>query len=398
MQQDRLNYLLEKYRSGELHEEERQELLQQLKVEDVENLLPSLLSKPGQEKDSLHHDEMKKVFAQVVNIDKDNGMAHQPVRRFRLVRTTWLRYAAAVLIVISIATYYLGFYQKTGSSPVTVTDNTVNDVQPGGEKAFLTLADGQVITLDNAENGRVAIQGGVNVVKMANGEILYDQLTKEPDEVLWNTMTTPKGGQYQLTLPDGTRAWLNASSSISFPVAFTGNQRAVKIRGEIYLEVARDKEKPFRVELEGNTNIEVLGTIFNVNSYTNEETITTTLLEGKVAVNKGEQNLVLRPGQQAATSISLPSAPIELVKNANIEQALAWKNGLFDFTNADLKTAMRQLERWYEIEVRYEGAIPDVQFMGKMNRGVKLSTVLQWLSEQGIRTRLQGKSLLVLTP
>lgn len=346
--------------------------------------------------------------------DKDFSIV-PPIHRVHLLRRGFFRYAAAIIVLAgSAGVWYAISNEKQDKGQVLVNDSKrlQTDIAPGGDRAILTLADGSEVLLDSAADGQLANQGGVKVVKLANGQVAYDLRGLSSGEMMWNTMSTPVGGQYQVTLSDGTKVWLNAASSITFPTAFTGDKRSVKVKGEIYFEVAQNKRKPFIVDVGGRSSVEVLGTSFNINSYEDEATIKATLLEGSVKVSKlgsavvgsSDQQLqssgtddkrsavaILKPGQQAQID-----KDISVISNADIEQALAWKNGLFNFNGSDLRAVARQLERWYDIKVRYDGAIPDLKFKGEMNRGVKLSTVLNWFSGLGINTRLEGKTLIVL--
>jgi len=191
-------------------------------------------------------------------------------------------------------------------------------------------------------------------------------------------------------LPDGTQVWLNAASSITYPVAFTGKQRNVKISREAYFEVMQDKEKPFVVEVDGGMPVEVLGTHFNVNSYTDEGAVKTTLLEGSVRVGQG---VVLKPGQQ----VWADGQRLSVRSNINMDKVMAWKNGLFNFEDASLQEVMRQLERWYDITVVYEGRIPDIQFEGEISRNINLSNLLRVLARAEVKFRLEeGRRLVVL--
>jgi transmembrane sensor len=261
-------------------------------------------------------------------------------------------------------------------------------VAPGGNKAILTLGDGSTIALDSAANGSLAQQGNSAVVKLAGGQLAYRPTGAANDIVVMNTMSTPRGGQYQLTLPDGTKAWLNAASSITFPTAFVTAQRKIKIKGEVYLEVAQEAAKPFIVDIDGRSVVEVLGTSFNINSYADEAAIKTTLIEGNVRIKTNDRNILLKPGQQAVD--------MQLVNNADIAQVLAWKNGVFNFENLNFREVARQLERWYDIEVVYEGRVPDIQFKGDMNRGVSLTGVLRIFTAFGVHTRIEGRKLIVM--
>lgn len=318
----------------------------------------------------------------------------RPVHRIHFLKTAWFRYAAAIVICLGIGGY-IWTTSRSADNLVATNDNKSlqTDIGPGSEKAILTLSDGSKIVLDNAANGQLAIQQGSKVIKK-DGQIVYDAGNILAADAVYNTMSTPRGGQYKLTLPDGTKVWLNAATSITYPIAF-GKERKVKINGEAYFEVTQNKEKPFIVDIDGRSSVEVLGTSFNVNSYADESSIKTTLVEGSVKVVNGNQSAILKPGQQANQSVQTLGS-IQIINNANIDQALAWKNGLFSFNDADLRSVMRQLERWYDINVRYEGTVSDLTLKGEMYRNVNLSDVLEFLQTMGIKTRMEGKKLIVL--
>jgi ferric-dicitrate binding protein FerR (iron transport regulator) len=257
------------------------------------------------------------------------------------------------------------------------------------------LSDGTAITLDSAANGTIAQQGNAAIVKQAGGQIVYNlQGTAGARQgadggVMMNTMRTPRGGRYQLALPDGTLVWLNAASSITYPIAFTGRQRSVKISGEVYFEVTKNKEQPFVVDVDGRTTVEVLGTGFDVNAYTDEGSVKTTLLEGSVKVG----TVLLRPGEQA----QLGQKGTSVVHNVNLDKVMAWKNGLFNFEDVDLKEVMRQLARWYDIEVIYEKGVPNIRFEGEISRNINLSNLLKVLARAEVKFRIEeGRRLVVL--
>ncbi|MBS1567750.1 MAG: FecR domain-containing protein [Bacteroidetes bacterium] len=321
-----------------------------------------------------------------------------PVRRMWFTKRHWIRYAAAAIILFGSVAYFWNTPRK--NVQVIAEKPAHTDIAPGGNKAMLTLADGTKITLDSAANGDLAQQGSAHVVKLANGQIAYNINGPAGKELMWNTMSTPAGGQYQLTLPDGTKAWLNAASAITYPAAFVSGKREVRITGEVYLEIAQDKQKPFIVDVNHTCRVEVLGTSFNVNSYDNEPSVSTTLLQGSVRIVKDDQSAVLSPGQQAVITgpgkLSGNAQKITVKKNANTDQAMAWKNGFFDFDGMDLKAIMRQLERWYDIRVRYEAAIDNSVYGGKVYRNANLSDVLDILQKMGGYTfTLKGKDLIV---
>lgn len=312
------------------------------------------------------------------------------------MRPTFFRrkwgWAAAVLLFLAGGTYYWSAHQ-----PHMASQSVVNhvDIQPGTQGAILTLADGRQVVLDSMNSGVVANQKGASIV-LSKGELIYDPTTNDNADLEYNTMTTPKGRQFQLTLPDGTRAWLNAASSIKYPTAFSTNERRVEITGEVYFEVIKNANKPFFVSVKDKAAIEVLGTSFNVNAYDNEQFIRTTLIDGsvRVAVPSGQDsnNLVLQPGQQAR----ITGKKISLADKQDLDKVMAWKNGFFNFDGADLEEVMRQLERWYNIEVIYENGIPHTRFIGELSRQIALADLLEILKRTEVDFRVEGRKLIVL--
>jgi len=294
--------------------------------------------------------------------------------------------AAACIILVSIGSW-LFFTRRPHREGGA--DIVGKEIAPGFNKAVLTLADGVKIVLDSAHTGKLTKQGDVAVINSGNGSLAYAGSGVTSSHVLYNTLTTPRGGQYQLALPDGTKVRLNAASSITYPTAFTGEERMVTLTGEAYFEVVHDKKKPFRVKA-GHQMIEDIGTVFNVNAYADEPAEVTTLLEGAVKV--GGQ--LLKPGQQA----SVAGSGGVIVSRGDPVQAVAWKNGFFDFSNASLQMVMRQLARWYNVEVYYEGNIRERQFNGMIGRTLTLGQVLRGLTSEGVHYRIEANNHLIITP
>jgi transmembrane sensor len=317
---------------------------------------------------------------------------YTPVRRMHN-RTWWA--AAAILVFLSGTVIFL--LNKRAATTLAKAGSTLkNDVAPGSNKAVLTLSNGKTILLDDAANGVVAKEGKAKVLKPDDGKLVYSPDNSDGEGPLaWNTLATPRSGQYQLRLPDGTKVWLNSESSIHYPTGFRGKERRVQITGEAYFEVTHDKEMPFIVE-KGDIQVEVLGTHFNVNAYNDESAIKTTLLEGKVKVVKKtasvQQMAILTPGQQAV----IPNSNRIQVRKADVDNVVAWKNGLFHFESADIKTVMRQLARWYDVEVVYEGAVKNDPLFVEISRNTRLSDVLKVLQESGgAKFSIQGKKIIV---
>lgn len=310
-------------------------------------------------------------------------------------RVSYKLLAVKITAMITVALLLFGgilMYYKPGKQPqIAKTNRNKAIIAPGGNKAILTLQDGSTIVLNDAKDGTLVKQGNTRVIKLTNGQIVYDDASAPADKVLHNTMTTPRGGQYQLTLPDGTDVWLNSASSITYPTSFVGKERKVSITGEAYFEVAKDKSKPFHV-LAGNQNIEVLGTHFNVMAYSDEESIKTTLLEGSVKISEHNNTSILKPGEQAIVN---KQGGIK-IKQAVIEEALAWKNGYFKFNRVDIKYIMRQIARWYDVEVAYEGDMPEDEFVGKIGRGENIKQVLRVLELEHVHFKIEGRKIIVL--
>jgi len=320
----------------------------------------------------------------------------RPTRRTAIHRIHILRRwsAAAAIIIALIGGIYLwniGIHKK--AVPVSPTPMVKNDVLPGGNKAVLTLAGGQRIILDSAHAGQLTIQGNAQVMKINGGKLAYQSTGNTTGTaVVYNTLTTPRGGQYQLTLPDGSQVWLNAASSITYPTTFSETVRKVTITGEAYLEVAQKASQPFAVTV-NNITIDVIGTSFNINSYPDEPSLKTTVLTGKVRVVQAGRQVILMPGEQAIAAGNLTVSPVP-----NIDQVTAWKNGSFAFTNADLPTVMRQLARWYNVDVKYEGVMPQRRFNGRIGRSLTLDQVLQGLAKSGVHYSIEAGNKLIIRP
>lgn len=334
--------------------------------------------------------------------------------------------AAAILLAIGIGTYvWVNHIHNNELASVQPGAGNKQDVQPGGNKALLTLADGRTIVLDSAGNGVLAKQGNAKVLKTSDGVLQYEPaignrqsaiskgqpFDSAQGSTVYNKLSTPRGGQYQLVLPDGTKVWLNAASSITYPTAFAVNERRVSISGEAYFEVAKDPAKPFHVTTapgEGKrreAEITVLGTHFNVNAYDDENAIAATLLEGKVRVNtrsmvNGEWSMdqqnsaVLAPGEQAVMKDGRNAGLIR-VRPADIDQVVSWKNGQFFYSNTDIATIMRQLARWYDVEVEYK-THPADKYTVSLSRNVPVSKLLQFLElSGGVKFSIEGRKVIV---
>ena len=308
----------------------------------------------------------------------------------------WYAVAAAVIIMGVFSLYKFNDQNKKIENSIVVNPIPAKDIVPGSNKAILQLADGSTIILDSSNNGNIASQGQTKIIKI-DGQLAYNA-DGSSKEVLYNTISTPRGGQYQLILADGTKVWLNAASSLKFTTNFVGDKRRVALTGEAYFEVAKNAKMPFVVTIAGKEEVEVLGTHFNINAYPDEPFVNTTLLEGKVKVvpaiihNKNAQPVILIPGEQARLA---PTGSITNIKDADIEKVIAWKNNVFNFNNENIESIMRQISRWYDVEISFEGQIPDVKFSGEIGRSLSLKQVLSILDETRIKYKISGNKLII---
>lgn len=326
-----------------------------------------------------------------------NQINKNRTRTHRLKQRTFLRVAAAAIFILLCGTIYWLTKPSATTPDLTATSSPTkaNDIAPGTSGAILRLSSGQTIVLDTATNGNVA-QTGLATVLKADGTVSFIAAHNNSKNAnAFNTLSTPRGRQYQLVLADGTAVWLNASSSIRFPTLFTGNLREVTITGEAYFEVAENPQRPFIVHA-GDASVEVLGTHFNIMAYDNEPALETSLLQGAVKLNFREQSLKLKPGQQGRI---IASNDLKLVEDADIELAVSWKNGLQAFSKADLKTIMRQVERWYDVDVEFAPNIPARTFTGEIPREVNLSELLKLFEATDIHFSIDAeKKKLTITP
>ncbi|RDC58587.1 FecR family protein [Pedobacter chinensis] len=302
-------------------------------------------------------------------------------------------FRAAVLILALLGGTYLYLKQSDSGASTKVSLSKEKPIKPGGNNAVLLLADGSQVILNEAVDGQVVDQPGVKITKTKSGELVYRFIGKSNlEEAQFNTVTTPRGGQYHLILVDGTGVWLNAGSSIKFPTVFSGASRKVEVTGEVYFEVSKNKSKPFIVNTD-QSEIKVLGTHFNINAYPDEDYQRTTLLEGSIEISKGREKQLLSPGQQA--SISKSSDVIKLKEIDDVEAVVAWKNGYFQFEKADLQSVMRQISRWYDTEVSYNGQIPVKEYNGKLPRNAEVKKLIEMLSYTGIHCKVERNQITV---
>lgn len=350
-----------------------------------------------QEFEMWYHD-----FDNFLEVDKDGSRDAMEQRLYLLITEKarigstpiikWARYAVASCIVLAIGLG--GYFFKQKDVLKQGVEMAANEIAPGGNKALLTLSNGQKISLSEASIGGLAVQGNARIVKASDGSLVYQDVGAEATGSNgggFNMITTPLGGQYHLTLADGTSAWLNAGSSIKYPASFNGAERRVEISGEVYFEVAHNAKKPFRVVSSGQL-IEVLGTHFNVNAYQGDPAVRTTLLEGSVKVSTPDAAKVIQPGQQSVLS----NKGLAVIQ-ADLEEAVAWKNGYFRFNDENITTVMAKLSRWYDIEVVYKGPMTNEGFNGKISRFRNISQALKMLEKtKVVHFQIEGRRVIVM--
>ena len=376
MDKQQIHLLIEKYNQGKASEAELKELDAWYKNTGyADSVYPD-------EEDAVKQRMLAKLHNEIAPVKKS--------RLWFVMRSTGT--AAAAVLIVLLAGYFFNVKNLNQG-------NSSNDIEPGSNKAVLTLSNGKTISLSDAAQGRLSEESGVRISKTKDGQVTYEIVTtasgtKHTETALLNTVTTPRGGQYQVIMPDGTRVWLNAASSVKFPASFNGlPRRMVELTGEAYFEVAKDAAHPFIVE-SNNQQIEVLGTHFNISNYAEEGTVRTTLLEGSVKISvAGGQHSILKPGQQASlTGTKLQVGP------ANTEQAVAWKNALFVFDHDNLESIMNKVSRWYDVEVVYtDEDVKKEMFSGKVSRFNNVSEVLKKLTlTDAVKFKIEGRRILVM--
>jgi len=388
---DRITELVIKRLNSELNEAEEKELQDWINQSDshqfvVKDFLQEETLREGIK--NLYRSK-EKIWQRLDEQIHDKKVA--PIRKIY-----FSKYAAAAAILIFLlggaGYFFLNSAREKNLAKVTPKKQPIqNDVQPGKNKAILTLADGSKVVLDNSTPAKLVQQGNTTVLNK-DGQLVYNEKAKTPNEIIYNTLSTARGEMYALVLSDGSKVWLNSASSIRFPVAFAGNGREVQITGEAYFEVAHNTAKPFKVEVKG-IEMEVLGTHFNVNSYDDESIIKATLLEGALRVRKDDAGIILSPGKQAQVN---EDGQISLTKKVDVDEVMAWKNDLFSFKGADIKTVMRQLSRWYDIDVVFEKNTNE-RFHVEMSRNINISQVFKILETTGgAHFKIEGKKVTVM--
>lgn len=369
-------FLIQKYLSDSCTEKE-QEVLESW-------YLQQNLGTAGDITDAERKTDLKKVFAK---------LEAEYTKPQQILIWPRIAVAASVLFAVSIGFYF--YLTKNSETRQQNKQHYTEQIQPGSNKAVLILANGKRICLDDAEVGELAAQSGMKITKTADGQIIYTVSSSATNEAYGsNTIETPRGGQYQVNLPDGTKIWLNAASTLSYPTRFVDDKREVQLSGEAYFEVAKDEARPFRV-ISNTQVVEVLGTHFNINSYSDEIATKTTLLEGSVRVTQSStnKNLLLQPGNQ-----SVISKQGILMSVANLEEAISWKNGHFMFVNESLGSIMRKLARWYNVDVNYNGEIANRTYSGAVSKYEDVAEVLHTLElTKSVRFKVEGNTITALS-
>ncbi|WP_295711120.1 FecR domain-containing protein [Mucilaginibacter sp.] len=385
MNNNRLKYLLQQYFDDTISRADCTELLNYLKENPAE--IADLVDEELLKLDA--DPEFNQIQARKVldNIKTDPRFNQAPLAvkpKTKIVSLFGsLAKVAAVIAVFSAVGFYLIHKHKPADNQVAIVKSS--KILPGSNKAVLTLANGKAIVLDNKANGTLAKAGQVQVNKVANGKLVYDALPTDvkakviDNALVYNTLSTPRGGEYQVVLPDGTHVWLNSASSISYPVEFAGNERRVKLTGEAYFEVAKNKDKPFYVN-SNNVQVRVLGTHFNISAYNDDDELKATLLEGSVQVSKNNSQSLLKPGQQAVIN---NGADMIRVSQANINEVMAWKNGYFIFNDDNIATILKKVSRWYDVDVEQKGNFEGQHFGGTFYRTKGIDELLKNLEKIG---------------
>lgn len=418
MQSQHILYLLEQHLAGQLTEAQQNELDRIMQNPEYEDIVKGCLLQLLGSADEEMQPGGDEILQRILSVDKT---ASRPATSRRGLLVIWRRpvirrfTVAAALLATAAGAWFFLHTSKTGEAVATVAPKAAA-IKPGSNRAILTLANGQQIVLDDAHNGVLGQQGKTRVIKLDSGRLAYADAAGSTDAVgsngvagsgaaaggtganatagavMFNTIATPRGGQYQITLPDHSKVWLNAESSLRFPTAFTEKQRIVELTGEAYFEVAPNKNQPFLVKA-GTTETRVLGTQFNIMAYGDEGPVKTTLLEGSVQMGLGQANTLLTPGQQGQYDSEKGRMATRVV---NTRQVTAWKDGYYFFDRTPVQSIMRQISRWYDVQIVYQGQAPHDEIVGKIPRTADVSEVLHIMELIGIRFRIEGRTITVL--
>jgi len=398
MQKERLTLLLQKHMRGTLTVLEKNELLaaiQSTQYKEISNaaIEEIFLRQPAAKE--LDEKRFLPLLTPILwNESQDNhtfSNHRSSAQSSRNHKIMWTLFTLAILLAAGAFFY---FYKPLQSETVSAINNPpAIEILPGGDIAELTLLDGSTIDLDSTSGGLLTQQGNTRILKQAKGVIAYKASNEKPSTILFNTLTTPRGGQYKVILADGSRVRLNASSSITYPISFSEKERNVTITGEAYFEVAKVPNSPFKVKVY-DMEVEALGTHFNINAYTDESSIRTTLLKGSAKLTKNTVSGLVQTSQQGQYN---QDGAFTLLKTVDTNEVVAWKNGMFQFNNVDLKAAMRQISRWYDVDVQYDNRAPVTEkLVGEIRRSANLSRAIRVLKRSGVNCRIEGKTLIVM--
>jgi ferric-dicitrate binding protein FerR (iron transport regulator) len=404
MNQNKLDELLSLFTEGKISKDEFEQLFDYLRSGNDDQEIHFSMDQELRKMKvcaSLSKEEKNSIFEDVLKGEQEYQNTDSD-RYVKLNIRAWhqIGVAASLLAILSIGLFF--YSNRTVNSHKEFSKSSTTEekviIKPGGDKAVLTLSDGSKIILEDAKNGLLANQAGVSIQKTAEGELLYSFAKNErnipeiiPSDVIYNKIETPYGGKYQINLPDGSKVWLNSASSLRFPAFFSGNTREVELNGEAYFDVARNPDMPFKV-ITKDQIVEVLGTRFNINSYSDEESFKTTLIEGSVKIIYKDRVVLLSPGQQFQ-----PSLKSSKVIEADNEEVIAWTKGYFLFKDEDIHSIMRKVSRWYNVEVTYSGDIPDVGFGGNISRSKDIHEVLNVLQlTNAVHFKVEGRRITVM--
>jgi len=379
--------LLKKYLSGNCTASEAAEVDHWF---DLMDGVPDHISGLTDEERVLMEDKIFERILQNIEAKEHQNLSLRPKKSIYSWKV--LAVAASLFLCLSMVLLWMQ-YSSSFSPKKSFKSSQSASIRPGGNKAILTLDDGSSLVLTDANLGKVADQYDMSVVKTAEGEVSYQKNKGgNPSEMVYNTITTPVGGKYSVILPDGSKVWLNAKSSLRFPTSFTGAERGVQMTGEVYFEVVKNPKQPFKVRC-GGTEISVLGTHFNVMAYNDEANQKTTLLEGSIHLSSGNFSKLLKPGQQASVN---QSTGIEVSNNVDLEAVMAWRNDLFIFKDMEIKDIARQLSRWYDVQVVFKGTPSKIPYTGTIAKDVELSEMLSMLQFTGLKYELNDHVLTII--
>jgi len=405
MNQAKLVRLLQDYFDNTISQTDLIELLEYLNASETDDIADVVREEMLRLQDGPEFNGPRK-YDVLQRIKSDPRLAGGPFfssddgpKIIKLHQKSWLKAAVAILIVSAgLGLFRMNSKNKTPVAPVAQTQLS-GPIVPGGNKATLTLSTGRIIQLDTVNNGVIANAGKTRVLKNNKAQLIYEHpsaqapLTADNHEPVYNILSTPKGGVFQVVLPDGTKVWLNSASSLKFPTEFIGNERRVTLTGEAYFEVAKNKDKPFLVDI-NSVQVKVLGTHFNIAAYQDDNDITTTLLEGAVQVKNNNQLSAIKPGEEAVVN---NSTNVIRVRPANLERAMAWKNGYFIFSDEDIRNIMKKISRWYNVEVEYRDEFANVRFGGTFYRYKSIDELLSYMQEVGkIHFKVEGRRITVM--